>query len=246
MITLYQPQPMFGLPSSSPFCLKLEAFLRWQSIKFVNKHALPFEGPYKKIPFVDYQGQRLGDSSLIIDQLLTDLNISYDKHLNLSVGHSFAKLMEEQMYWVMVYFRWMDQETWPILKKAFFGSVPKLIKPIIIHTARKQAKSALYGLGIGRLPVDSILSKAQIDLNALENQLKQSTFICGDIMTHYDLSIWAVLSQFMQSNFHIKLSDLTLDRPVLKDYIKRVNQQLAPYWQNSECTQIFNSKHETT
>lgn len=230
---------MFGLPSSSPFCLKLDAFLRWQSIPFESKYALPFEGPYKKIPFIDYQGQRLGDSSLIIDQLIQDLNIAYDKNLNVGIGHSFSKLMEEHIYWVMVYFRWMDKDAWPILKEVFFETVPKLIKPVIVGLARKQAKSALYGQGIGRLPISAILQKAKLDLDALEKQLQQSAFICGDQMTHYDLSIWAVLSQFMQSNFTIKLSDLSNDRPVLIDYIQRINQQLAPFWQDSQNFELF-------
>lgn len=48
MFVLYQPKPMFGLANSSPYCMKLDAFLRWQCIPFVVKEGLPFQGPYKK------------------------------------------------------------------------------------------------------------------------------------------------------------------------------------------------------
>lgn len=48
MITLYQPEPCFGLPNVSPYCMKLEGFFRFHGIAFTKRDVLPFQGPYKK------------------------------------------------------------------------------------------------------------------------------------------------------------------------------------------------------
>jgi len=215
MITLFQPNSLFGLPNVSPFCLKLEAFMHWQSIDFKKKLAIPNQGPFRKVPFINYKNTRIGDSSFIIDLLIKDNNISYGSHLDLSKGHAFSRMMEEHTYWAIVYFRWMDKNTWPKLKDAFFAGIPFFVHPFIVRSARNQAKSALNGQGMGRLSEDLILKRVNKDLNALNDVISQQPFICGEKMTHYDLSIWAILSQFMQCGLTIKLSDLVKDKPEL-------------------------------
>ncbi|BCE03224.1 glutathione S-transferase family protein [Marinicellulosiphila megalodicopiae] len=239
MITLFQPNSLFGLPNASPFCLKLEAFMHWQSIKFTSKFAIPNQGPFQKVPFVEYKGTRIGDSSFIIDLLLKDNHIVYDQSLDLAKGHAFSRMMEEHVYWAIVYFRWMDQDVWPKLRDAFFGGIPFFVRPFIVNSAFKQAKSALKGQGMGRLSNKLILARIEQDLNALSEVLSQQDFICGDAMTHYDLSIWAILSQFMQCDLKIQLSNVTENKPELKEYLKRVNQQLQPVWPNAEQFEIF-------
>ena len=208
MITLYQTKPLFGLPNSSPFCMKLEAFLRWHSIEFEIKEGLPFQGPFKKIPFVDYNDERLGDSTSIIETLLKDKSIQYEESLELDVGHAMQRVVEEHLYWAMVYFRWMDPKKWPTIREAFFGSIPFFVRPFIVRSAFKLAQQALYGHGIGRLTDDMILERARKDLCAIDLRVSKHSFICGQQMTHYDLSVWAVL----KTDFALRFSDSNYGR----------------------------------
>ena len=238
MITLYQPRPMFGLPNASPYCLKLEAFLRWQHIPFTIEHALPFQGPFKKVPFVKYQGETLGDSSHIIATLLKDRGIRYSDELNLEIGHAFARLVEEHLYWTMVYFRWQDDQAWPTLRAAFFGAIPFFVRPFIVASARKQATRALAGQGIGRLPVPMIIARAEADLCALNKRLQQHRYICGAQLTHYDLAIWAVLSQLVDCELQVQTTNLAKSYSHLTSYVADISAQLAPVWQTPDETGI--------
>lgn len=68
-ITLYQPPPAFGLPNASPFCMKLETYLRMAEIPYQIKAASFAQAPNGKIPYIEHNGRLIGDSSLIIDYL---------------------------------------------------------------------------------------------------------------------------------------------------------------------------------
>jgi len=224
---------MFSLPNASPFCLKLEAILRWQKIPFVIKHALPFEGPFKKVPFVSYQGKKLGDSSHIIETLIKDNQIQYSESLDLAIGHSFQRVVEEHLYWTVVYFRWQDSQAWPTLRDAFFGAIPVFVRPFIVAKARKQATRALWGQGIGRLPTALIIARAKADLTAINERLQKHRYICGEQLTHYDLAIWAVLRQLVDCELKIQHTELAQSFSEITRYVKDITRQLAPVWQDA-------------
>jgi Glutathione S-transferase N-terminal domain len=67
-IVLHQFSRSFGLPNASPFCMKLETYLRMAEIP----HELAFEetldkAPKKKMPYIEDEGQKIGDSNLVIE-----------------------------------------------------------------------------------------------------------------------------------------------------------------------------------
>src|SRR5579863_5163865 len=66
-IKLFQFPRMFGIPNISPFCCKLETWLRITKIPYdVVDLPDPRKGPKGKVPFIEDVGQRLGDSSAIV------------------------------------------------------------------------------------------------------------------------------------------------------------------------------------
>ena len=65
MITLYGSGPNFGLPDASPFVTKAETLLRMSRLPF-EKALMSFsKAPKGKIPYIEDDGQLLGDSTLI-------------------------------------------------------------------------------------------------------------------------------------------------------------------------------------
>jgi hypothetical protein len=58
---------MFEIPNLSPFCCKLETWLRIAGIPYeVVDTSDPRKGPKGKVPFIEDAGQRIGDSSFIV------------------------------------------------------------------------------------------------------------------------------------------------------------------------------------
>ena len=70
MIQLHQYPPMFGIPNPSPFCLKLETWLRMAKLPYeVVRVVDPRKDPKGKVPWIEDQGRTIADSAFIIDYL---------------------------------------------------------------------------------------------------------------------------------------------------------------------------------
>ena len=62
-VKLYQFPPAWGLPNPSPFCMKLEVFLRLAEIPYeVVTWPDPRKAPKGKLPFIEHEGTRIADS----------------------------------------------------------------------------------------------------------------------------------------------------------------------------------------
>ncbi|MCC3860679.1 Tom37 metaxin N-terminal-like domain-containing protein [Pseudemcibacter aquimaris] len=137
-LTLYKFGPQWGIDDPSPFCLKLESYLKLADLAY---DAPPFDismfkkAPKGKFPFVDLGGgQLMGDSGLIINHLVD--SGAYDPDASLSaeqkaISLAFRRLLEENLYWVLIYSRWKDAPGWNVIKETFFGDVPALLKGFV-------------------------------------------------------------------------------------------------------------------
>src|SRR5690348_16947942 len=111
MITLYQFAPAFGLPNPSPFCFKVENYLRMTEEPFETKIGDVRSAPKGKLPFIKDGGIVVSDSSHIVQHLVRTRGDKLDKHLSAhdrAVGHAVRRMVEEGTYFCLVYARWID------------------------------------------------------------------------------------------------------------------------------------------
>ena len=114
-LTLFQFKPMFGLPNASPFCMKLETYLRLVGLAYnvVHLKGRPHSST-GKAPYVEINGVLMAGSSLIITHLERTHGHPVDGKLTLAQraeALAMQRLMEEHLYWVAVYMRWADPDT---------------------------------------------------------------------------------------------------------------------------------------
>ncbi len=224
---LFQPPPQFGLLNASPFCMKLEAFLRYHKVPFEIKHARPDRGPYRKIPFVKFKDEIIGDSSAIINRITAEFQIPDPlTDTQKASSHAFKIMAEEHLYWAMVYSRWIEPDIWPQVKEAFFAPVPKLMRNFVANKIQKNVMKALEAQGIGRLPKAEIYARARLDLIAFSNWFAENPYIAGEDFSVYDFSIWAVLSGIISASLQTPLSKIAKEYPNLEQYLDRVNSRL--------------------
>jgi glutathione S-transferase len=145
MIKLYSFGTSFGVMDPSPFVVKVDTFLRMSGLSY---KALPNfnnikKSPKGKLPFIEDDGNKIADSSFIIDYLTQKYDLSLDAFLTVeqkALSHLITKSIDENLYWCLVYSRWIADDTWPLINKAFFGNLPWPLKLFLPALIRKSVK----------------------------------------------------------------------------------------------------------
>jgi len=118
MVYLFQFQRSPCIPSISPFCLKLESWLKLHGIKYTNvDHKCKFRSKKGMLPFIEINGEEIADSNLIIEHLATKFSKAMPAVLSpeqRNVQHAMVAMVENHLHWTMVH--WRSKESDNILK----------------------------------------------------------------------------------------------------------------------------------
>lgn len=234
MITLYQYAPAMGLPNASPFCMKLETWLRMAQ--------LPYEAPPPtlrdlgrapkgKMPCIVDGGKTLADSTFIVDYL----KATYGDHLDAwltgeqrAVALAFQRLMEENLYWAVVHTRWMEPMGWAQTRTAFFGSMPVPLKWIVPSLARRGLRQQLRGHGMGRHSEEEIHAIGRRDITALTDFLGDKPYFLGDQPCTLDATAYAFLANLLWVPVESALKLHAQQYPQLHAYCQRMRERYYP------------------
>lgn len=229
-LVVHQLPGAWGLPSISPFCLKLDAWLRITGIPHTNVvDAAPFGAPKGKLPYIEHEGRKIADSGFIIEYL--ERRFGCDPNETLSpadrgVALALRRLIEENLYWVMVYDRWVVDENWERFRPVVLGGVPALLRPIIAPIARRGVKRQLKGHGIGLHSADEVHAIGMRDIGAIADVLGDRPFLMGDTPTEIDAIAYGQLPNIMRVPIESPVKDAALQRANLAAYVERVKQRL--------------------
>ena len=128
MITLYTFGPMFDLPDPSPFVTKGEMLLKLSGLEYKTDPRGFSRAPKGKLPYIEENGTIIADSTLIRLYLEKKHHIDFDRGLSVrdrGVAWAVEKMLEEQLYWPMVRWRWLDDANFAKGPKSFFRRDPK-------------------------------------------------------------------------------------------------------------------------
>lgn len=224
-LTVYHLPGRWGLVSVSPFCLKLDAFLRMTGIPHRSvTAATPFAGPKKKAPWIEHEGLTIGDSAFIIAYLIERFGIDPDAALSpVQRGQAVAiqRLVEENLYWAMVYDRWVRAENWPILKGSVLGEIAAPIRAVIAPLARRGVTKQLAGHGMGLHSEMEIAAIAGRDLDALASMLGDRDWFFGAKPSLADATVFSLLANIHLVGFSSPMKAMIDNRPGLASHIER-------------------------
>lgn len=232
MITLYNFGPFQGLGDPSPFCLKVDCYMRAVGIEFETKSGANYIGnsPKHKLPYIEDDGRAIGDSSFILEHLKEKYGDTLDKDLNAeqkAVARAFTKMMDENLYWCMVHSRWIG-EGWPTIKEAFFGKMPFPLKILIPCIAQKRVRKSLYQHGLGRHSEQEILDIARKDITALSDYLGTKDYFLINKATSLDVSAFAFLAEIIVPEIKCELNEVARSFDNLVSFVKRMKIQYYP------------------
>lgn len=202
MITLYQFGPGFGLADPSPFCLKVDLYLRAAGLPYQTRAGFQHlrSAPLGKLPYIEDNGTVVPDSTFIISYLKAEYGDPLDRGLGAeqkAVTHAFGKMLDENLYWCIVFSRWFDEDCWPEVRKSFFGGMPVPLRWIVPRIARRSAERSLHGHGIGRHDKDRIMEIARRDMAALSAYLGEREYFLGETLSTLDVYAFAFLAELI-------------------------------------------------
>lgn len=229
MLTLYQFPTAFGLPNLSPFCMKLECFLKMAQIDYrVSEIIVASKAPKRKAPFIEDDQVRMGDSALIIQYLQRRHGVDLDAELSprqRAQSLAFEKMLDEHLYWALVYSRWGDERFWPTVKQWFFADLPAPLRPIVPRMARRMVRRQLYQQGLGRHEPEEIYAFGRADIDALAVFLGDGDFMHGAQPTLVDACAVSYVANLLMPPLDTPLKAAAKAHDNLGPYCERMMQR---------------------
>lgn len=232
LIKLVTYPPAFGEPSASPFSIKAICLLQMSGQEWERKITSdPRKAPKAKLPLIDDGGTVIADSDMIRDYLEITYGVDFDAGLNdqqKAVSRAVIRMVEEHTYFALVCDRWMNDNNWPHIKKAFFAHIPKLINGFVTKQIRKQALNQVHQQGMARHSFAEQAVRAGKDISAIETLLGDKAFLFGDTPTAADASVVPMLRAIAASPTETALSDIVKGNDKLMAYLDRGRDALYP------------------
>lgn len=227
MIVLHQfDRLMPGVPNGSPFCVKLETYLRLTETPYrVEVVGNPSSAPKKRAPYIECDGETVADSTLVIDYLKARKGIDLDAHLTdeeRAISHLAQRTMEERLYWVMMYSRWIEPANWPVVRTAFFQPLPAPVRGLIATVARRSVVARIKGHGIGLHSREEIYALGAADHAALSTLLGEKPFFFGEEPSTVDATLFGFLVNILLDAMPNPLREAALTHPNLVTYTDRM------------------------
>lgn len=232
MITLYTFGAAFGLPDASPFVIKAHVLLKMAGQPYeVNRKGFN-KAPKGKLPYINDEGSIVADSTFIRWHLEKKYGIDFDQGLSAeqrAMAWAVEKMLEDNLYWISVYWRWMNDANFAKLSAVFFKPVPALLRGLVEAMVRGRVRKSLHAQGTGRHSEADMLAIARRDIDALATLLGDKPYLMGDQPSSVDAMGFAGVTSMLCPHFDTPLKQhVVQSHPNLVAYEARMRQRYFP------------------
>ena len=196
LITLYSYPQLFGVADNNGYGLKVFAFLKLTGVPFAHQHIFDASAaPRGQLPYIDDDGEAIGDSDTIIAHLIRKYGLAIDAGLTPAqrdTDHLITRMLDD-LYWVMSYSRWKDPQFWPAFSDAMRREHPSLTEEGL-RKAREFNSQRYHYQGIGRFAPPAAYTRGLADLRVLANLVPANGYLHGAKPTSVDASIYGFIA----------------------------------------------------
>ena len=221
--------PEWGLPTVSPFGYKLATWLRLAGIPYVLEHENDTRaGPKQKSPWIVIEGEKMGDSELIVQRLVCERGIDPDAHLTprqRAESLALRRLFEDHYNFAFMHAMFMTEAGWAFMRP-HFDFLPFLVRPVVVPMIRRSVRSELHMQGMGRHTQAEIDSMAIADLDAADALLGDQPFFFGEQPTLADCTVYGFLALSLWSPIAGAHQDHLRSLPRLVAFCERMRDLL--------------------
>ena len=231
-LQLYTFSPAWGLPTSGPFGLKLEACLRMLRIPYERRFENDTrKGPKRKSPWIVDGDVRMGDTEWILAYLEKRHGRALDTHLSRAARAQslvVRRALEEHFHQAFEYELVHDDRGIAFLQQLLNESVPKPFAALAGHMMRSAFKKHLFERGIARHAPEEIASMGKADVDALTELLGDREWFCGDQPSKVDASAFGLLAVAIRSELPSPVCSYARSQEPLVRFVDRALEHWFP------------------
>merc|ERR1719516_109144 len=257
MVYLFQYTRSPVIPSISPFCLKLESWLKLHGIKYQNiDHKCKFRSRKGMLPFVEINGDEIADSNMIIETLAKKFDKEMPAQLSQdqkNVQHAMIAMVENHLHWTVVY--WKSKDVDNILKgyklnlqSAIGSKAPaSLLNFYFKYTFCRKGMKKVRSNGMGAHTAEEIEAFGKKDLQTLSEMLGDKEFFFGEEPAMLDLVVFSHVAQLVMvdKEYTCALRDyLEADCKNLVGLVNRMKDRCwNEHWENATGEELDLNPH---
>ena len=229
MIELLQFPPMLGLMNASPFCMKVEVFLRLAGLEYRTVGTSPLRAPKGKLPVLRDEGRTIADSEAIIAWLQRRHADRIPAALaapETPAQHLMRRTLEEHTYFAAMWYRWIDDAGWRATQ-GFFDGLPWGARQAVGALVRRKMRRDLVGQGIGRHGCDELCARANADLDAVSAALGDQPFHGGSDPAAIDACVYAFVANLVWVPVDNPIKAHALGCAPLMAYVERMRGRVG-------------------
>jgi len=231
MIILYGGGPNFGLPEISPYVTKTEVQLKMAGLAYRKERATPKDSPKGQVPFIDDEGERIGDSTFIRAHIERKYGIDLDRGLdNHARAQAWAieRMVENHFGFAIGYTRFLVPENFAKGPAHFVDYAPEGQREQLREELLTRVKANFLANGILRHTADEIEWLGMRSLGALSDLLGEKPCMMGDKPTSVDAISFGMLAGLLTPFFNSDLRRRALRIENLCDYVARMMAEFYP------------------
>ncbi|KAH7726458.1 failed axon connections protein [Aphelenchoides avenae] len=238
LVYLVQIPRAGSVPSLSPFCLKLETWLRMADVRYQNvDNGFKHKSVKGQLPYIEFNGLHMADSNHIIEELTRIFHVQLDSHLTereAADARAYHSLIEDSLRWQCWYFRALNNKFFTTeegVGQHFTGWKKFYFKTIEVHRMRKHLRDKCIAQGVGRDTPAEVEAATKKNLKALSVFLDDKKYLMGGKPSSLDATAFGHLCQFYYCPMNKDVKNY-MDQECrnLVDYLRNMRDEFWPDW----------------
>jgi glutathione S-transferase len=207
--------------------MKTDLQLKMSGLPYRWERATPPAAPKGKIPFIEDDGVRIGDSTFIREHIERKYGFDLDAALSTeqrAYAWAVERMLEDHLYFALVHTRWTIDANFEKGPSHFFDGAPDGVR----EAARQRTRDMLHGQGLGRHSEAEIAALASRSLVSLSAILGGNRYVMGEAPSAVDAMAFGMLAGILTPWFDTRIRDEALSHKNLVAYHDRMMMQYYP------------------
>jgi glutathione S-transferase len=230
-ITFYATGAGFGMPETSPFVIKTEVQLKMAGLAYRKEFTIPPNAPRSKVPYIEDEGHVVTDSTHVRTYVEHKYHLDLDDGLDArqrAESWAIERMMEDHLYWAMVWFRWVDADNFAKGPAHFADRAPEAARAQIREEMQARKIGELHSHGLGRHTPEQIAELGKRSLDALAVLLGDKPYLFGEKPHAADAIAFGVVASVLTPFFETPLRRAAESHSNLVAYAARMMHRYYP------------------